>query len=95
MLDFELAMIRAVKSVFKRSTIKCCKFHLGRSWWRKLKEMGLSTSYKNRKSSLSKWLRGIFALSLLPPSEVYDIFKEYTSSKFLKSRTNQVKQFVS
>ena len=62
MLDFELAMIKAVKSVFKRTTTRCCKFRLGQNWWRKIKEVSLSVTYKNRKSALSKWLRRIFGL---------------------------------
>ena len=93
MLDFELAMIKAIRSVFKKTSIRCCKFHLGQSWWRKIKELGLSVIYKNRKSAHSKWLRGIFGLAVLPACEVREIFQLYSSSAFLKNRTRSVAKF--
>ena len=33
MLDFEVAMIKAIRSEFKNCKIKGCKFHLGQNWW--------------------------------------------------------------
>ena len=94
MIDFELAMVKAVKSVFRRSHIKGCKFHLGQSWWRKIKELGLSPIYRNMKSAHGKWLRGLFGLSLLPPSAVPNVFLEYSSSRFLRQPTEQIKKMV-
>ena len=49
MLDFEIAMLKAVKCVFKHVTIKGCKFHLGQSWWRKVKDLGLSINLIKQK----------------------------------------------
>ena len=92
MLDFEIAMLKAVKCVFKHVTIKGCKFHLGQSWWRKVKDLGLASTYSNRKSPLSKWLRGLFGLAMLPAALVPSTFKLYSSARFLRNKTNAVKQ---
>ena len=94
MIDFELAMVKAVKSVFRGCHIKGCKFHLGQSWWRKIKELGLSPIYRNMKSAHGKWLRGLFGLSLLPPSAVPNVFLEYSSSRFLRQPTEQINKMV-
>ena len=37
MIDFESAMIKALKSWSKNLKIQGCKCHLGQSWWRKIK----------------------------------------------------------
>ena len=36
MIDFEIAMIKAIQSIFRSASIKGCKFLLGQSWWRKI-----------------------------------------------------------
>ena len=92
MLDFEIAMLKAVKCVFKQVTIKGCKFHLGQSWWRKIKDLGLASTYSNRKSPLSKWLRGLFGLAMLPAALVQSTFKLYSSARFIRNKTNAVTQ---
>ena len=55
MLDFELAMIKTIQSLFKKASVKSCKFHLGQSWWRKIKELGLSATYRNMKCAYGRW----------------------------------------
>jgi hypothetical protein len=35
-IDFEYAMHSAILTKFPNSTISCCRFHLGQSWWRKI-----------------------------------------------------------
>ena len=94
MLDFEIAMIKAAQAILKKVTIKCCKFHLGQSWWRKIKELGLSSTYRDFKSAHGKWIRGLFGLAVLPANEVTNIFSLYISNKNLKRPTAQILKLV-
>jgi hypothetical protein len=47
-IDFEYAMHSAILAKFPNSTISCCRFHLGQSWWRKIQAVGLSVEYKHK-----------------------------------------------
>ena len=38
-VDFEESMM--VRSIFPATDIKCCRFHLGQAWWRKIQKLGL------------------------------------------------------
>ncbi|XP_050508996.1 uncharacterized protein LOC126886185 [Diabrotica virgifera virgifera] len=44
--------------------------------WRKVQNVGLSSEYKNGNSEIGKWLKHIFGLMYLPPSQVGDGFVE-------------------
>jgi hypothetical protein len=55
-IDFEYAMHSAILTKFPNSTISCCHFHLGQSWWRKIPAVGLSVEYKDKSSEIGKWL---------------------------------------
>ena len=52
MMDFEWAMMKAIKIHFKNCIIKGCRFHLGQSWWRKIKELGLEMKMEQISSNL-------------------------------------------
>ena len=41
---------------FQSSLIKCCRFHLGQSWWRKIQDLGLSREYKYKKNAFGRRL---------------------------------------
>lgn len=60
---------------FPNSFIYGCIFHLTRSWYRKIQELGLSKVYKENCEEGS-WLRKIFGLPYLEASEVGDCFVE-------------------
>ena len=47
-IDFEYAMHSAILTKFPNSTISCCRFHLGQSWWRRIQAVGLSVEYKKK-----------------------------------------------
>jgi len=49
-------------------------FHLGQSWWRKIHSLGLSKQHGKEDSEVSHFLKKIFELSLLPPSDFTDSF---------------------
>ncbi|XP_068242338.1 uncharacterized protein [Palaemon carinicauda] len=74
-VDFEQAVINTLENLCPTSIIKCCKFHLGQSWWRKIQELGLSNDFKSG-SENGKWLKSFFGLSCLEPSDVEDSFVE-------------------
>jgi hypothetical protein len=46
-IDFECAMHSAILIKYPNSTISCCRFHWGQSWWRKIQAVGLSVEYKD------------------------------------------------
>ena len=75
MMDFEESLIKAVRKELSQSQVQGCLFHLGQSWWRKIKELGLSSAYRDLKSREGRWLRRCFGLPLLPPELVDPVFK--------------------
>jgi hypothetical protein len=46
-IDFEYAMRIAILTKFPNSTISCCRFHLGQSWWRKIQAVGFNADRGN------------------------------------------------
>ena len=75
-IDFEVAMHNVLKTAFPEATIKCCRFHLGQAWWRKIQTLGLSQDYKDSSNEIGKWLKHSFGLHFLRPSDVEDSFCE-------------------
>jgi hypothetical protein len=72
--DFETAIHNAVTTVWPGLEVKSCRLHLGQSWWREMQSLGLSKQYGKKDSEVSRFLKKIFGLSLLPPAEVCDGF---------------------
>lgn len=75
-VDFELAMINSLRTLFPESDIKGCRFHLGQAWFRKIQALGLASDYKDRSSELSKWMSQFFGMPYLPANEIEDSFAE-------------------
>ena len=75
-LDFEKAMHNVINKLFPSTKIRCCTFHLGQCWWRKIQSIGLSKEYKEKNDHVGKWLIKLFGLPFLPPNEVEDCFVE-------------------
>ena len=94
MVDFELAMIKALKEMIPSAAIKGCRFHLHQSWWRKIQSLGLAPLYKDAKNRHGRWLRGIYGMSLLPPEAVQRVFNNYTSSRTLQQPPHQMTCFI-
>ena len=74
-VDFEFTLVDAIRELFPGVTIKCCRFHVEKAWWRKTQNLGLSRDYKES-SELGKWFSGFFGLAFLPPGEAEDSFME-------------------
>ena len=85
MLDFEQALINSFKKQFPLCNVKGCGFHLGQSWWRKIKELGLTPAYRSPSSAEGKWLRGLFGLPLVPQLITRQVFADYCGTKEGKS----------
>lgn len=74
-LDYEMAAIQAIESVFPEVPVSGCYFHFSRCLWRKADEFGIIKSKLNRKH-----IKRCIALSHLP-SEVIDDAWLYVMSK--------------
>ena len=70
--DCETAIHSAVTTAWPGLEIKACRFHVRQSSWRKIHSLGLSKQYGKKNSELSQFLKKIFGLSVLPPTEVCD-----------------------
>ncbi|XP_049886598.1 uncharacterized protein LOC126381107 [Pectinophora gossypiella] len=68
-LDYEKAVMQAIKSVFPNTPISGCYFHFSRCLWRKAKKLGIHKS-----KLIKKHIRKCTALALLPRHAVDDAF---------------------
>ena len=76
-IDFEKkAMHTVLQEIFPAAVIKCCRFHLGQAWWRKIQNLGLSHKYKDTDSALGKWLKLSFGLHFVDVDDVEECFVE-------------------
>ena len=91
MLYFEKAMINAATISFPGCKVQGCRFHLGQSWWKKMKNLGLSRRYRTAGSPEGRWLRGVFGLPLLPAMMVKKAFNLYCKTRLGKKP--ELKQF--
>jgi hypothetical protein len=72
--DFEQSVISSIHTALPTSRHMCCRFHRAQAWWRKIQNVGLSTTFRDNGSNTAKWLKRFFGLSLLPADEVSDTF---------------------
>lgn len=72
--DFEVAMLIVLRDIYPTAVIKCCRFHLGQAWWRKIQNLGLANEYKDNNSDIGQWLKLSFGLHFIDPTEVEDCF---------------------
>jgi hypothetical protein len=80
-VDSEETVMKVVKSLLPTVTVKCCRFHLGQSWWRKIQSLGLSNEYKDKESDIGKWLLMTFGLHFVSSDSIEDIFAEVIMSE--------------
>ena len=70
MVDFELAVPRAVAGVFGQNVqVQFCFYHLTQSTWRKIQEMGLVVSYRTD-NNFRHFCGMLDGLAFLPPTDV-------------------------
>ena len=90
MIDFEVAMINAIKEKLECNVFGC-RFHLGQSWQRQIGKKGLATHYTTSDSPQGKWLRGLFGLSLVPSLMAKNVFERYC--KTTRGRSDELLSF--
>ena len=73
---FELTMHIVLNDVFPVLNLKCCRFHLGQAWYRKMQNLGLSQDYQDSDIEIGKCLKQSFGLHFFDPTEVEDCFVE-------------------
>ena len=95
-VDFEIAVINALKEIFSDTIIRACRFHLAQAWQRKFRELGFQKQYNSRTGPIVLFLKSIFGIPCLPVEEVSEFFKEELSKcapeelkPFLKYLENQ------
>ena len=69
LLDFEEAMILAIKSQFPASMIKGCLFHFTQAIWRNCQTIGLSASYTSD-HRVRRFIKGLMALPFVPLDQI-------------------------
>lgn len=76
-VDFEQAIHSAVRSTWPGVIVIGCRFHLRQAWYRQVQKLGLQCEYQQKTSDIAHWLRHVFRLTFLEPTEVYDAFVNY------------------
>jgi len=67
LVDFEIAAIDAIATVFPESTVKGCTFHFRQALMRHVADEGLRPSYSSSNpGEVRDWVRQIMGLTLLP-----------------------------
>ena len=95
-VDFELGMIKAIRSVFGPDTkIRGCRFHLAQAWMKYIDSVGLKNKYRDHYSEEGRWLGRLFGLPGLKSEEVGEFFiREYAptapKSPNFKKLTNYI-----
>jgi hypothetical protein len=72
-LDFEIAIHNAVKLVWPTVQISGCRFHLAQSWYKKIQNLGLVTTYRQCDDK-GKWLQHLFGLPYLTTERISECF---------------------
>ena len=68
-LDFEEAMMLAIKSNFPSSIIKGCLFHFTKAIWRNCQRIGLASHYREDQL-VRKFIKGLMTLPFVPVEEL-------------------------
>ncbi|XP_065683470.1 uncharacterized protein LOC136096235 [Hydra vulgaris] len=82
MVDYEAAILNALKSSFPNIRITGCRFHFGQSILKKIKAVGLQTEYVHD-NVIRKWGKKYIALCMLPS---YLVQGELTKLKIITAQ---------
>ena len=78
-LDFEIAVITALQTVFPGAQISGCNFHFNQAIWRRVQNLGMVEDYKND-ANVRLTVRMCASLAFLPPQDVDDGWLHIMSS---------------
>lgn len=85
-VDFEMAVMNAIRKHFELAEIHGCYFHFGQNIWRKVQEVGLQSEYaKNADFALQ--IRLLIALAYVPPESVFESYEELIDTEFYAEDT--------
>lgn len=91
-IDFELAIHLSCTQTWKEAKIIGCRFHLSQSWFRKIQTLGLITEYNNKNSCIGQYLKVLFGMQFLDPSEVENFFNN--EMFYLMPKDKRVETFI-
>ena len=95
MIDFEAAMIRAVKRILPNTTLMCCRFHLGQNWLKAITRLGLLTTFYNFKNNpTGLWLKKVFGFSAIDHEHIQENFAEFLKSAPEDSRVDSFVKYL-
>lgn len=87
--DFERTAISAAKLCFPNILIKGCHFHMSRSIWRLVKQIGLSEKYIND-AEFALHIRCLSALAYVPVDFVVYYYESLMSTRFFVENKNDI-----
>ena len=79
MLDFELAAINAISSVFPNASIKGCYFHFSKAIYKHIKGTPAEALYKNNEEARIL-LKCLLSMAFVPEADVIEVFEELQDS---------------
>ncbi|KAK3108659.1 hypothetical protein FSP39_012750 [Pinctada imbricata] len=78
-LDFEAVTCRSIQEVFPEADIRGCSFHWGQAVMRKVANLGLKTTYNQRKTTYHS-IRQLLSLPYLPADHIVPAFNSLKMS---------------
>ena len=84
MIDFEKASINALKYVYPNATLTGCLFHLSKSLYSKLVDLGYKQQY-HTDNAFSLLMRHFTALAFVQPHDVTEFFEELSEDDRIPS----------
>lgn len=79
--DFEIGAVNAAKKMFKNAEIHLCLFHLRKSIFAKVQNLGLKPRY-GTDAVFSLNIRQLMALAFVPAADIQDAFGELCETSF-------------
>ena len=94
-VDFEHSMIVALQEIFGRNvSIRGCRFHLGQSWFRYIRDNGLYKTYRDGKCNAAKWMKKCFGLPGIHEQLVGEYFIEDFSKTAPLTECPELQKFI-
>lgn len=87
--DFERTAVSAARLSFPSISIKGCHFHMSRSIWRLVKQIGLSEKYIND-AEFATHIRCLSALAYVPVDFVVHYYESLMATRFFVENKNDV-----
>lgn len=92
-IDFEMALVNSLESVFFGIPIYGCAFHFGQAVWRQIQKLGLSTYYTNN-SDFNINIRRLLNLIFVPINAIENEYKRIIDNILLHNYPEQFLTFI-